>query len=64
MDYLGRDDWWPVRLLREGAAEDDSEGFKRILHYFLMSLYIQLPKGVLIPFRWTLGPPERDGRDL
>ena len=49
--------WWPVRLLREAADEDDSEGFKRILHYFLTSLDVSPPKGVLIPFRWKRGRP-------
>jgi hypothetical protein len=50
-------DWWPVRLLQDAAAEGDSEGCKRILHYFLTSLGVQLPQGVLVPFRWKRGRP-------
>src|SRR6266852_1846660 len=50
-------DWWPVRLLQDAAEDGDSEGCKRILHYFLASLGVQLPKGVLVPFRWKRGRP-------
>jgi len=50
-------DWWPVRLLREAAAEGDGEGCKRLLDYFIRNLAVQLPKGVLVPFRWKRGRP-------
>lgn len=52
-------DWWPVRLLREAAEEGDREGCKRMLHYFLLQLDVPLPKGVLMPFRWKRGRPNK-----
>jgi hypothetical protein len=51
------EDWWPVRLLRQAAEEGDSEGSKRLLDYFMKNLDVQLPKGVLVPFRWRRGRP-------
>jgi hypothetical protein len=50
--------WWPIRLLREAVDEGDSEGCKRLLHYFLSRLGVRLPEGVLIPFRWKRGRPK------
>lgn len=50
-------DCWAIRLLRAAAAENDAEGCKRLLAYILPKLGVQLPKGVLIPFRWKVGRP-------
>jgi hypothetical protein len=51
------EDWWMVRLLKRAADSGDTEGFKRLLHYFLLNLHIVTPKGVLMPFRWENGRP-------
>lgn len=51
-------EWWPFRLLCEAAAEGDSEGCKRLLHFVLLSLHVRLPKDVLVPFRWKVGRPK------
>jgi hypothetical protein len=54
-------DWWPIRLLRTAAAENDVEGYKRILHFILLDLGVRVPAGVLVPFRWKVGrPPETE----
>ena len=50
-------EWWPFRLLRKAAAEKDAEGYKRLLHYFLLQLGVSPPKGVLVAFRWKVGRP-------
>lgn len=50
-------EWWPFRVLRQAAEEQDSEGCKRLLHFFLWELRIRLPKGVLVPLRWKHGRP-------
>lgn len=50
--------WWPIRMLREAAKENDGEGFKRLLDYFLLRLRVKPPRSVLIPFRWQRGRPE------
>jgi hypothetical protein len=49
-------------MLREAAEQGDSEGCKRLLDYFLSNLGIRLPKGVLVPFRWTPGRPKETER--
>lgn len=51
------ENWWPFRLLRGAAKNGDSEGYKRLLSYFLLRLGVAPPKGVLIPFRWPRGRP-------
>src|SRR4051794_20783061 len=28
--------WWPIKLLKRAAKENDAEGFKRLLHLFLL----------------------------
>jgi hypothetical protein len=50
--------WWPFDVLRQTADEDDSEGCKRLLHFFLSELGVRLPKGVLMPFRGKRGRPK------
>ena len=54
--------WWPIRMLRDAAGQGDTEGCKRLLHYFLGNLGIHLPKGVLVPFRWNPGRPKQTER--
>jgi hypothetical protein len=49
--------WWPFVVLRQAAEDGDSEGCKRLLYSFLSELNVQLPKDVLIPFRWKHGRP-------
>jgi hypothetical protein len=44
--------------LRQTAEEKDSEGCKRLLHFFLSELGVRLPKGVLMPFRGKRGRPK------
>ncbi len=50
--------WWPFDVLRQTAEEEDSEGCKRLLHYFLSELGVRLPKGVLMAFRRKRGRPK------
>jgi hypothetical protein len=50
--------WWPFCVLRETAREEDREGCKRLLHFFLLELGVRLPKGVLTPFRLKRGRPK------
>src|SRR5260370_9240550 len=49
--------WWPVRLLRAAAEQNDREAYKRLLHFWLCNLDVPPPEGVLTPFRWTRGRP-------
>jgi hypothetical protein len=49
--------WWPFDVLRQAADEEDTEGCKRLLHFFLSELGVRLPKGVLTPFRAKRGRP-------
>jgi hypothetical protein len=51
-------EWWPVQLLRAAAKENDREGYKRVLSYFLLKVVARPPQGVLTPFRWKRGRPE------
>jgi hypothetical protein len=50
--------WWPFNVLRQTAEEEDSEGCKRLLQFFLSELGVRLPKGVLMPFRRKRGRPK------
>ena len=50
--------WWPFDVLRQAAEEEDSEGCKTLLHFFLSELGVRLPKGVLTPFRGKRGRPK------
>jgi len=52
-DELAR--WSPMRVLRQAAKEEDSEGCKRLLYFFLLELDIRLPKGVLVPSAGAVG---------
>jgi len=58
----GAADWgevaqlWPFDVLRQTVEDEDSEGCKTLLRFLLSKLGVQLPKGVLTPFR---GKPER-----
>jgi hypothetical protein len=56
-------DWWPIELLRTAKERGDSEGFKRLLYYFLLLLSAEPPKGVLEPFHWRRGRPIEKERD-
>ena len=49
--------WWPVRLLRAAAEQNDAEAYKRILHFWLCRLGLAPPDGVLIAFQWKQGRP-------
>jgi hypothetical protein len=50
-------EWWPVRLLRELAADGKAETYKRVLFQFLIELQAMPPEGVMKPFKWTRGRP-------
>ena len=50
--------WWPFHLLQEVAEEGDTEGYKRLLCYFLGRLGAPPPKGVVSAFRWPRGRPD------
>jgi hypothetical protein len=49
--------WWPVRLLRAAAEQNDREAYKRLLHFWLCNLHVPPPEGVLTSFRWKRGRP-------
>ena len=49
--------WWPFHVLRQAAEENDSEGCKRLLYFFLLELDIRLPQGVLAAWRSKRGRP-------
>jgi hypothetical protein len=51
-------EWWPFDVLRQAAEEEDTEGCKRLLHFFLSELRVRLPKGVLTPLRRKRGRPK------
>src|ERR1019366_8083267 len=50
--------WWPFDVLRQAAQEEDTEGCKALLHFFLSGLGVRLPKGVLTTFRGKRGRPK------
>jgi hypothetical protein len=50
--------WWPVRLLRAAADQNDREAYKRLLHFWLCNLHVPPPEGVLTSFRWKRGRPQ------
>jgi hypothetical protein len=50
--------WWPFDVLREAVEEEDTEGCKMLLRFFLSKLGVGLPKGVLTPFRGKRGRPK------
>jgi hypothetical protein len=62
--WLTPDEWQVCRqaplvnLLREAKRENDCEGYKRLLYYFLGELDVKPPAGVLIPYRWKPGRPQ------
>lgn len=49
--------WWPIRLMRAAAGENDTENYKRLLQFLLLELHVPPPKGVLVPVRWKVGRP-------
>jgi hypothetical protein len=51
-------EWWPFDVLRQTAAEEDIEGCKHLLRFFLSELGVRLPNGVLMPFRGKRGRPK------